>query len=1210
MKISRLISSVFFVVPALAAINVPLTVQEALYTGGTPGVARTNEPFCMGVPLADAAGITSTGTLALSGASAGQFRVLGSWPDGKYKWVKVCGIVPILSAGGTATVTLTDGGSGNFGGSNLAADNGPTITVSTGTAQFTIRKAKFNVIDAATIGSTTILSTSSAATRGLVMMGPDPSLPFPANVTCGSCTTLYSSANDANSTAVIEENGPVMTVIKATGNHMDASGHPYMQYTARLYFYKGKNTVKVVSSLRNANYDTSTQPSPDNAGNTFNTAYKGFQSYELRINPGITGTLTYNIEANGVQSGTLNQAAGTDSAYIYQGGSKWMIPVTSGPLCDLGAACANTYTTDTGFVAKKNGNTVASGSVTQYPQGWADISDGNGVGVEIGVYQFAAAWPASLEFNGGGADVRIGLFSAKNSQPHYQAWPASATKEAYLIFHASAPAYSTEFLKQQHPLLARATPAYYNASGVFPYPIADPAQEDAYYLSTQAAATPAINLSNFCYGNGSTNCTPDRGADPSLLANGMGLGMYRGYVWPDGGPSNQEEFRWNDLLKFLQRGHTGRWVNSSQFYRFFAADRGIGPHADGISSTDSTPNNFSWHTRIHGGQANAELESKGFPQVTCGGTTDITPNLCPRQTNSDKSLVSWAMGDTLHGHWSGILDFYFLTGDEAIHDAIVPIKDYYLNPDTYQGGVTASTGWPTRAVGVELIGSAKLAEFLAATGDSDAGTVLAQSLMTFNTMVKPDTCIGGVPGGCTPPKVDTLPAVPDNEPAGVNRARGIHTSASFRGVTWCADTANPTGVPHYYRAQTPFQASILLEGILALRRAQGPAWSDYNLALDLAYGISQWALNESFTDDGQNHWFVGGGTFTSDTLYNGFRFGTVFDVPQVCPAGSIANPTITSNIGGTIYDVRTLVNADQGMWIHFFVQNLMTGKTDWVRKLNLGMDFVAATRSSWPADWGGYQIGSLVSVINNPTRTLQDVPFTLASNPGGSYTLSWTVPSGAQSYRIKWSPKIIAPSSGLLNFDPLTNTYGLDPSVYSTWFGANLVTEPAPLGAGQSQSFTISAGVAGLTLANFSVKAYVSGTGGGSGVGAPATLTLVSGSGQSGTVANPLSSPFVVKVTDTNGNPVSGTTVTFAVTAGGGALSATSVVTDSLGLAASTLTLGASAGTNTVTATAPGLFGSPVTFSSTGTGGSGGAGRVTLWCRSAALARTERLASS
>src|ERR1051326_3885197 len=103
-----------FACPGWAALNVPLTIQEALYAGGTTGVARTAEPFCMGVPLAEAAGITSTGSLTLTGATAGQFRVLGRWPSGNFKWVKVCGIVSSLSAGGTAPVTLADGGAGNF----------------------------------------------------------------------------------------------------------------------------------------------------------------------------------------------------------------------------------------------------------------------------------------------------------------------------------------------------------------------------------------------------------------------------------------------------------------------------------------------------------------------------------------------------------------------------------------------------------------------------------------------------------------------------------------------------------------------------------------------------------------------------------------------------------------------------------------------------------------------------------------------------------------------------------------------------------------------------------------------------------------------------------------------------------------------------------------------------------------------------------------
>ena len=100
--------------------------------------------------------------------------------------------------------------------------------------------------------------------------------------------------------------------------------------------------------------------------------------------------------------------------------------------------------------------------------------------------------------------------------------------------------------------------------------------------------------------------------------------------------------------------------------------------------------------------------------------------------------------------------------------------------------------------------------------------------------------------------------------------------------------------------------------------------------------------------------------------------------------------------------------------------------------------------------------------------------------------------------------------------------------------------------------------------------------------GAAAKIVLVSGNSQTGTVAQPLPNPFSVKVTDANGNPVSGAPVIFAITVGGGALTATQVSTDSQGLALSTLTLGLIAGTNTVTASSGTLTGSPVIFTATG----------------------------
>ncbi len=95
----------------------------------------------------------------------------------------------------------------------------------------------------------------------------------------------------------------------------------------------------------------------------------------------------------------------------------------------------------------------------------------------------------------------------------------------------------------------------------------------------------------------------------------------------------------------------------------------------------------------------------------------------------------------------------------------------------------------------------------------------------------------------------------------------------------------------------------------------------------------------------------------------------------------------------------------------------------------------------------------------------------------------------------------------------------------------------------------------------------------------PQTLTKVSGLEQQ-VPAGSLAKPLVVLVRDQNGDLMAGATVTFAVTAGGGTLSATTATTDANGHAATTLTLGSDPGRNTVIAKVGDL--TPVIFSVTG----------------------------
>lgn len=99
----------------------------------------------------------------------------------------------------------------------------------------------------------------------------------------------------------------------------------------------------------------------------------------------------------------------------------------------------------------------------------------------------------------------------------------------------------------------------------------------------------------------------------------------------------------------------------------------------------------------------------------------------------------------------------------------------------------------------------------------------------------------------------------------------------------------------------------------------------------------------------------------------------------------------------------------------------------------------------------------------------------------------------------------------------------------------------------------------------------------------PAQVTAVSGSAQTATVGAKLSSPLVVKVTNTSGKAVGGATVTWAVTEGGGTLSSTSSTTDAQGQAQAEWILGTKAGQNTATAMVGSL--TPLTFTSTGTAG-------------------------
>ncbi len=108
----------------------------------------------------------------------------------------------------------------------------------------------------------------------------------------------------------------------------------------------------------------------------------------------------------------------------------------------------------------------------------------------------------------------------------------------------------------------------------------------------------------------------------------------------------------------------------------------------------------------------------------------------------------------------------------------------------------------------------------------------------------------------------------------------------------------------------------------------------------------------------------------------------------------------------------------------------------------------------------------------------------------------------------------------------------------------------------------------------------------------PTRLSIVSGDGQSGAVGTRLAGSLVVKVADSAGIGVPAVTVTFTVTSGSARLSTASAVTGADGIATVDVTLGETAGTVTITASATALEAVRFTVTATPSGTTPGGPRI------------------
>ncbi len=529
--------------PAEAALPVPLTAQEALIPG-VSGSARASSPVTVGIPLEASAGITSVSQLGLSGATAGQFRELARWPGGAIKWVLVDYQADVLPGGTSSGVALTTG-SGNFGGGSIASDQGASIVVSTGAATFTIGKSPFRVFDQVQVGGTTLVS---AGGEGFVVTDAN--------------GVRFSSSQDGAANVVLEENGPLRAVVRATGTLRNASGARLCEYLVRLHFYRGKSYVRTWATMKNA---------PSSGATTFL-----FNSAEVVV-PLTLGSGTRFTTST--TRGAVNDAiASGETAVVYQANSgrfDWS---------------ENEYPTapmdvnQRGVAVRKIGGTVyqaLSGSDADYAHGWAALEDASGKGVTIALRWMPQFWPAGLEVSGDGR-ASIELFSKQNTRTGIKfAWGAYETREMMFDFHTSVPANRSATINElEYPVCARAPLEQYASAG-------------AIYGETNLASV-AEQQSWFA----------QHGATSPSLAN-ITPGFWRYHAWPTGGGGNQTDLALTDLIDWIRTGNGG-FLAQGERNSLYKADTAV-RHSDGFDYTNnqinpgddySGPNAGAYNSRI------------------------------------------------------------------------------------------------------------------------------------------------------------------------------------------------------------------------------------------------------------------------------------------------------------------------------------------------------------------------------------------------------------------------------------------------------------------------------------------------------------------------------------------------------------------------------------------------------------------------------------
>jgi hypothetical protein len=559
-----------FRAPSLAhGLDIPIHVDGEIDALAPPVVT-------LGVPLGAGAAIRDVSELGMSGARAAQFRALQRDRDtDTLRWV----LVSFLPDPAPAAPMLTRG-NGAFGGAALAREDAEAIHIDTGAARFEIRKRRFNFLN----------RVEHASARDV--------LPHLGGIVVQADGVRYRSSLDAASQAVIEENGPVRAVVRATGVLCDSSGARHLGFTARLIFEHESAACRAFVTLRNADIAAATPW-------RFDAAW-----VELPVQLGAERQVRFGAD-DGAR--VFSAPLGPDGqASLFQGdNAQRRHPRTSRIVPHLTPAL--------GFEVVMDGFTYAGlGDRQDAADGWMRLSDGERA-VHVAMRDFAPLFPSGLQVTGN--VVAVDLFARRNPQPGLVfSWGAHATREIVFAFGDAASDPLQLDARLRAPLVARCSFEHYRDTGsVLGETRLVSAEEQRRFFAELGHAWELRDL------------RPDE------------IEVMRQWSFRTTGGWNQFDRDLAYLVDFLRAGQTRR-LEQARLGVQWKADQAVS-HSD----------DFDFGERQYRVDDVDVEEPESFLGKGAGN-----------------------LFDDEHAHWTSMILYYYMTGDERIRDAILDYGEWRL----------------------------------------------------------------------------------------------------------------------------------------------------------------------------------------------------------------------------------------------------------------------------------------------------------------------------------------------------------------------------------------------------------------------------------------------------------------------------------------------------------------------------------------------------